>query len=69
MADEPQTPAPNAVDPHRLGEPDNPQLDWGEPAGEAVFSSNHTRRPLKAEAERSQGLKTRTRTKDIISRR
>ncbi len=44
-------------------------MEWGEPEPDAVFGSNHTRRGEKGEAERSQGLKTRARTKDIISRR
>jgi len=49
---------------------ENPQEDWGgevEPG--AVYSSNHTRRPERAEAERAQGAKTRQATKDMISRR
>ena len=58
------------VDIHRLGQKDVPQEDWGEPAGEgAMHSANHTRRPIKTEAERGQGKLTRARTKDIISRR
>lgn len=70
MADEPRTFSPNlSIDPHSVGEPDNPQLEWGEPAGEATFGSNHSRRPIKTEAERGRGAKTRTRSKDIISRR
>jgi hypothetical protein len=52
------------------GQTDNPEEDWGEPAGEdALHGANHTRRPAKTEAERGQGAKTRQHTKDIISRR
>ena len=49
---------------------DNPQEDWGAPMDEgATYSANHTRRPVKTEAERGQGPKTRSATKDQISRR
>ena len=58
------------VDAHNLGQRDNPQEDWGQPAGDgATFSSNHSRRAVRVEAERAQGAKTRQATKDIISRR
>ena len=61
---------PANVDIHKLGQEDNPEEDWGEPADEgAMFSSNHTRRPIKTEAERSQGAKTRAFNKDMMSRR
>lgn len=61
---------PANVDQHKLGQPDKPQQDWGESAApEATFSSNHTRRGEKTEAERGQGLKTRQANKDIVSRR
>ena len=61
---------PSALDLHKLGSADNPQEDWGEPADEgAIFSSNHARRAEKTEAERSQGAKTRTFNKDMMSRR
>jgi len=62
---------PANVDVHKLGERDNPQADWGEPAAEgATFSSNHSRRAAHTEAERGgQGAKTRTANKDIVSRR
>jgi hypothetical protein len=61
---------PANVDIHKLGQTDNPQEEWGEPAGEgAVFSSNHSRRAEKTEAERGQGAKTRAANKDQISRR
>ena len=61
---------PPNVDVHKLGQGDRPQEDWGEPADEgAVFSSNHTRRPERSEAERGQGRKTRRANKDIVSRR
>ena len=49
---------------------DNPQEDWGDPAGEgAVFSSNHADRGRRTELERGQGAKTRRLNKDTISRR
>jgi hypothetical protein len=61
---------PANVDLHKLGQEDKPQEDWGEPADpEAVFSSNHTRRAERTEAERGQGRKTRTANKNIVSRR
>jgi hypothetical protein len=61
---------PANVDLHKLGQEDKPQQDWGEPAAEgATFSSNHTRRGERLEAERGQGAKTRTANKDIVSRR
>jgi len=61
---------PPNVDVHDLGQPDNPQEDWG-PEGDPqmLHSANHTRRPIKTEAERGQGAKTRRANKDIISRR
>jgi hypothetical protein len=61
---------PAGVDVHDLGQQDKPQQEWGPEADEeALFSSNHTRRPVRTEAERGQGAKTRKRNKDIISRR
>jgi hypothetical protein len=61
---------PANVDIHKLGQDDKPEQEWGESAGpDATFSSNHTRRPVKTEAERGQGAKTRTANKDIVSRR
>lgn len=61
---------PANVDIHKLGQSDNPQQEWGEPAGrEAVFSSDSTRKGLRTEAERGQGLKTRQHNKDAVSRR
>lgn len=61
---------PANVDVHKLGQEDKPEEDWGEPAGEAAtFSSNHSRRAERVEAERGQGSKTRTANKDIVSRR
>ena len=61
---------PANVDLHKLGQEDKPQEDWGEPADpEAVFSSYHTRRAERTEAERGQGQKTRTKNKNIVSRR
>ena len=65
---EPNAPAsgPN-VDLVRLGERDDPQNDWGEPEAGAVHGANHTRRGEAAAGY--QGRKTRTATKDQISRR
>ncbi|HET6971625.1 MAG TPA: hypothetical protein VFH92_10905 [Phenylobacterium sp.] len=61
---------PANVDVQKLGQGDRPQEDWGEAAGEgATYSANHTRRADKAEAERTQGAKTRTANKDQVSRR
>jgi hypothetical protein len=61
---------PANVDLHKLGQEDRPQEDWGEPAAEgATFSSNHSRRGERLEAERGQGAKTRAANKDIVSRR
>jgi hypothetical protein len=63
---------PPNVDVRKLGQGDRPQEDWGDPADEgAAYSANHTRRAVRTEAERgrSQGSKTRTANKDIVSRR
>ena len=61
---------PPNVDVHDLGQDDHPEQDWGDESREgAVFSSNHTRRPIRTEAERGQGKKTRKLNKDIVSRR
>jgi hypothetical protein len=61
---------PANVDIHKLGQRDNPQEAWGESADEgAQFSSNHSTRGVKTEAERGQGPKTRQHTKDVLSRR
>jgi hypothetical protein len=61
---------PPNVDVHHLGQGDHPQQDWGEQMGQdATFSSDHGRRPVRTEAERGQGRKTRQRNKDIVSRR
>lgn len=63
---------PAGVDIHDLGQKDRPEEEWGEEdvTDEGIMhSSNHTRRPIKTEAERGQGAKTRRMTKDIISRR
>jgi hypothetical protein len=61
---------PAGVDVHDLDQPNEPQDDWGDPADEgALYSANHTRRPVKTEADRGQGKKTRTARKDQISRR
>jgi len=61
---------PGNVDVHDLGQEDKPQEDWGDEADEEMMhSADHTRRPVRTEAERGQGAKTRRMTKDIISRR
>jgi hypothetical protein len=61
---------PPNLDVHDLGQEDNPQEDWGEEAdAQMLHSTNHTRRPIKTEAERGQGAKTRRANKDIVSRR
>lgn len=61
---------PPNVDIHNLGQEDNPEEDWGEPADEgATFSSNRTNRGGRTELERGQGAKTRAHNKDIVSRR
>jgi hypothetical protein len=60
---------PANVDPHNLGEADNPELDWGESEPGAVHGATNTRRPIKTEAERGQGPKTRSRNKQIVSGR
>ena len=57
------------VDPHDLSEADNPQLDWGESETGALHGQTHTRRPIKTEAKRGQGPKTRLLNKDIVSGR
>ncbi|HEX3886062.1 MAG TPA: hypothetical protein VHW05_01100 [Phenylobacterium sp.] len=57
------------VDP-ALIEEDNPQEDWGQPADEgAAYSANHATRGEKTDEVRGPGPKTRTATKDQISRR
>ncbi len=61
---------PANVDVHDLGQEDKPEAAWGGETEEgAVYSANHTRRPIRTEAERGQGLKTRKLNKDIVSRR
>jgi hypothetical protein len=61
---------PANVDVSKIGQSDNPEEDWGEPADEGTMhSSNHTRRGEKTEAERGQGAKTRQFNKDMMSRR
>ena len=69
-ATDPREPLPEAAaEPPSFAEADNPELDWGEAVEGATYSANHTRRPVKTEAERGQGPKTRARTKDIINRK
>lgn len=61
---------PANVDVHKLGQEDNPEQDWGDPADEGtVFSSTNNNRPGRTELERGQGAKTRAHNKDIVSRR
>jgi hypothetical protein len=61
---------PSNVDVHDLGEKDNPLADFGDETDPGlIHSANHTRRPIKTEAERGQGAKTRRANKDIVSRR
>lgn len=61
---------PAGVDIHDFGQRDRPEEDWGEAADEGtVHSANHTRRPVKTEADRGQGKKTRAAQKDQVSRR
>jgi len=61
---------PANVDIHKLGQSDRPEEAWGEPGDpEATFSSNHSRRAMPAQFERSHGPKTRQANKDIVSRR
>jgi len=61
---------PANVDVHNLGQDDRPEEAWGEAGdAEATYSANHTRRPVRAEAEHGQGAKTRQLNKDIVSRR
>ena len=59
---------PTPVDPARIGERDTPENDWGEPEAGAIHGANHARRTDLPEP-RSQGAKTRTASKNRISRR
>ncbi|HEY9236692.1 MULTISPECIES: hypothetical protein [Phenylobacterium] len=59
--------SPANLDAHDLEEDDNPQLDWGEADPDALHGQTHTRRPVKTEASRGQGRKTRARNKQIVS--
>ncbi|MES2342635.1 MAG: hypothetical protein V4597_13320 [Pseudomonadota bacterium] len=58
---------PAGVDPHDIEGRDSPQLDWGGSEPGALHGVNHSRRPIKTEAERGQGPKTRLRNKEIVS--
>ena len=61
---------PATVEPTQLGESANAEEDWTEAGDEgAVHSANHLRRGEKTEFDRQPGRKTRTATKDAISRR
>jgi hypothetical protein len=60
---------PANVDIHKLGEQDNPDLEWGDPEPGAVHSQTNTRRGVKTDAERGQGARTRQANKDQVSRR
>ena len=62
-------PQPTGFDPARLGEADRPENEWGEPEKGAVHGVNHAGRGEDAPESRFQGRKTRTATKDQISRR
>jgi hypothetical protein len=76
MADDPRTSqqndaelgvgTPSNFDPHNSAAPDKPEEDWGDPAGEAVYGVNHTRRPDKTESERGQGRRTLARNREIV---
>jgi hypothetical protein len=56
--------------PDRQSHAVDPQNDWGEAADEgALHGADHSRRPVKTEAERGQGPRTRQANKDIVSRR
>lgn len=52
-----------------IDEPDNPELDWGEPLEGAKHGGNHANRPHKTEAERGPGRRTIQRNKEINSGR
>ncbi|HEX5378630.1 MAG TPA: hypothetical protein VFW47_08645 [Phenylobacterium sp.] len=69
MPNDPTAQAPVPLAPHDIDEADNPQLDWGEAEPGAQHGRTHTRRPIKTEAERGQGPKTRLLNKDIVSGR
>lgn len=58
---------PANVDPESLEDGHGPQMDWGEPEPDAIHGSTHANRPIKTEAERGQGPKTRSRNKQIVS--
>ena len=58
---------PAGVDPHAYDQGDSPQLDWGEADPAAVHGATNTQRPVRTEAERGQGPKTRSRNKQIVS--
>lgn len=60
---------PANVDPDSLEDGHGPEMDWGDPEPDAVHGATHTRRPVKTEAERGQGPKTRSRNKQIVSGR
>ncbi|WP_374468084.1 hypothetical protein [Phenylobacterium sp.] len=60
---------PANVDIHKLGQPDKPEQEWGEPAEGATYSSTNTNRGGRTELERGQGAKTRAFNKDQFSRR
>jgi hypothetical protein len=60
---------PANVDVHDLGQEDNPEQDWGDPAEGATYSATNTNRGGRTELERGQGSKTRAFNKDQVSRR
>ena len=58
------------VDPAKLGQPDTPEAEWGEPLeGDVHHGANHLAREDRAEPDRGQGSKTRQANKDQFSRR
>lgn len=58
------------VDPAKLGQPDTPEADWGDPLDGAVqHGVNHLAREDRPELDRGQGSKTRQANKDQFSRR
>lgn len=52
-----------------IDEPDNPELDWGEPLEGAGHSGNHANRLYKTEADTGHGRRTIQRNKEINSGR
>ena len=61
---------PANVDLHKLGETDNPQMDWEAGAdqsdGEMVYGANHANRPCRTGAVRGRGGRTLERMREIV---